>query len=520
MSSMRGVVRKKPRARPGGLVARGTDTHLSSLRGGVLSAGQLGMASGWLAGSRVLAMASGIVIAPVLVAQLGPESFGVWVVLLAAAGLFSVLGSGGDGVVARVIAGNNARGLDTRRPAAIAVGMAAGESTVLTAALIIWAPTVVSVFGIAESSQPQAAEALRWIAAAYVFQRITRAALGCLSGLGRHRARAVVEVSGPLLFAFGGTVVLLLGGDLVALSVTYLLAIAAGAAAATLPLKSAPRGGAVDVRATARTLWRLGRPRQLSQVALMVAVLGERALVSQFAGEVAAGRYAAASTLVTAATVILLYALNPLGPEFVARAAAEGPAAVRSAYRQTERATAVLAGACFGALAACAGPLTTAWVGPELEAGQSVAILAPGFFAFVVARVGFHAAAALDKPWLEGRTAAPAAVVNVALALVLLELFGATAAGVATSLSLLLWAGAFGRSSRAVLGAPPARDLIPPAIVAAAIAAPLAVVAGLVLGPEEGSRWAQGAMAVTLALAFLALYTAAMASWRTAGTDA
>jgi len=58
------------------------------------------------------------------------------------------------------------------------------------------------------------------------------------------------------------------------------------------------------------------------------------------------------------------------------------------------------------------------------------------------------------------------------------------------------------------------------AFVAAAIAAPLAVVAGLVLGPEEGSRWAQGAMAVTLALAFLALYAAAMASWRTAGTDA
>jgi len=486
----------------------------------VLSPGQLGMASGWMAGSRVLAMASGILIAPVLVAQLGPESFGVWVVLLAAAGLFSVLGSGGDGVVARVIAGNNARGLDTRRPAAIAIGLAAAEASVLTAALVIWAPTVVAAFGIADPLEAQAVAALRWIAAAYVFQRITRAALGCLSGLGRHRARAVVEVAGPLLFAVAGTAVLLLGGDLVALSLTYLLAMTAGAAAATLPLEGAPRGGAVGARVTARTLWRLGRPRQLSQVAFVVALLGERALVSQFAGEVAAGRYAAASTLVAAATVILLYALNPLGPEFVARAAAEGPAAVRSAHREAERTAALLAGACLGALAACAGPLTTAWVGPELEAGRYVAILAPGFFAWVVARVGFHAAAALDEPWLEGRTAAPAAVVNLALALVLLELFGPTAAGVATSLSLLLWAGAFARSSRVVLGAPSARDLIPPAIVAAAIAAPLAVGGGLLLGPEQGSRWVQAAMAVTLALAFLALYTAAMASWRTGSTDA
>ena len=423
-------------------------------------------------------MASGIVIAPVLVAQLGPASFGVWVVVLAAAGCSPCSGPAATRWPRASSRAMKARDLDTRKGAVVAVTLAGAEASVLAAVLIASAPLVVAVCGVSEPVRAEAVEVLRWIAVAYVFQRVTRAAVGCLSGLGRHRARALVDVSAPILFAVGGTAALLGGGGLVALSVSYLLAAAAGAVAATLPLRGARRGGAVDARETARTLWRLGRPRQLSQVALIVAVLGERALIGQFAGEVVTARYAAASTLVAAATMILLYALNPLGPEFVTRAEAEGPAAVRSALREAERATALLAGACLGALAACGGPLMAAWVGPQLEAGQYIAILAPGFFVFLLARVGFHAAAALDEPWLEARTAAWAAAVNLTLALIVLELFGPGAAGVATSVSLLLWAAAFARSSRAVLGAPPVRDVLRPGIVAAVIAAPLAIGGG------------------------------------------
>jgi O-antigen/teichoic acid export membrane protein len=459
-------------------------------------------------------MGSAVVIAPILVSELGAAQFGIWAVVLAAVGLFSVLGSGGDMVAARVIAELKARGFDTRKPAGIAVTLAAAEAGVLTVALIALAPIVVAACGVADPARAEAVEAMRWIAAAYVFQRMTRTAVGCLSGLGRHRARALLDVSAPLLFAFGGTAILLSGGGLIALSATYLLAAAAGAVATTYPLTRAPRGRAVDMRETARNLWRLGRPRQLSQVAFVVALLGERALISHFASEVGAGSYAAASTLVAAATMVLLYALNPLGPEFVALAAAEGPGAVRSALRKAERATALLAGACLGALAACGAPLMAAWVGPQLEAGHYIAILAPGFFLWLLARVGFHAAAALNEPWLEARTAAWAIVLIPALALLVLELFGPGAAGVATSVSLLLWAAAFARSSRALLGAPSALELFAPGIIAAAIAAPLAIGGGLLLGPAEGSRWAQAAMAVVLALSFLALYTAAMWGWR------
>jgi O-antigen/teichoic acid export membrane protein len=459
-------------------------------------------------------MGSSVVMAPVLVSELGPARFGVWAIVLAAAGLFTVLGSGGDMVVARVIAGMKAHGRDTRGPAVVAVTLAAAEASVLTAALVVFAPIVVAACGVAEPARAEAVDALRLIALAYVFQRVTRAAAGCLAGLGRHRARAVVDVSGPLLFSFAGPAVVLSGGGLVALSLTYVLAAAAGAVAATLPLGNAPRGNAVAARETAGTLWRLGRPRQLSQAAFLVAALGERALVSHVGSEVAAARYAAASTLVIAATMVLLYALNPLGPEFVARAAAEGPDAVRSACREAQRATALLAGACLGALVACGGPLMTAWVGPQLEAGRYIAVLAPGFFVWLLARVGFHAAAALDEPWLEARTAALAVAVNATLGLIVLELFGPAAAGIGTSVSLVLWAAAFARKSRALLGTASALDLIVPGIVAAAIAAPLAIGGRLLLAPGDGSRWTQGGMAVILALAFVALYAVATARWR------
>jgi O-antigen/teichoic acid export membrane protein len=463
-----------------------------------------------MAGTRILAMGSSFVVAPILVAQLGPSSFGVWAAVLAAAGLFAVLGSGGDAVAARVIAEKKARGLDTRGPSAVAVALAGAEAVLLTAVLVALAPVVVAICGVAEPARPDAVSALRWIAGAYVFQRVTRAAVGCISGLGRHRARAIVDVAAPVLFAVAGVAVLLAGGGLIALSATYLVAAAAGAIGATLPLKGAPPGGAVDARETARTLWRLGRPRQVSQVALVVALLGERALIGQFGDEIAVGQYAAASSLVTAVVMVLLYAFNPLGPEFVTRATDAGRAAVQSSLRETQRAAALLAAGCLGALVACAGPLMTAWVGPELEAGQYVAILAPGFFAWLLARVGFHAAAAVDEPWIEARTAAWAVILNVTLALVVLELFGAPAAGVATSASLIVWAAAFARSSRAVLGRPSAHDVLAPAIVAAAIAAPLAIGGGLLLPPDDGSRWSQAALAVALALAFLGLYMAAM----------
>jgi O-antigen/teichoic acid export membrane protein len=468
-----------------------------------------------LAGSRILAMASTVLIAPVLVDQLGPAQFGVWAVVLAAVGLITVLGSGGDLVAARVIAEHRAEARDTRVPVVVAIALAGAEAAIFAAALIAFAPTVVDAAGIAESAQPEAADALRWIALAYVFQRVAHAAAGCLSGLERNRARALVDTAAPLAFALAGTAVLLSGGDLVGLALVYCITAAAAATAATATLTTAPRGSAVGARATLGTLWSLGRPRQFSHAAFAIALLAERALVSQFGGEIAAGRYAAASTLVAAAVVVLLYALNPLGPRFVNRVTTDGPQALRSDLRDAERSAALLAGAALGALAACGTPLMAAWVGPQLEGAEYIAILAPGYFAWLIARVGFHAAAAVGEPWIEARTAAVAAALNVIGALLVLELFGVGAAGVATSASLLLWAGLFARASRTALGTPPARDILTPGIAAAAIAAALAIGGRLLLAPDDGSRWGQAAMAAALALVFLALYTAAMSRWRT-----
>jgi O-antigen/teichoic acid export membrane protein len=463
-----------------------------------------------MAGSRVLVLASGVVIAPILVSQLGAAAFGAWAVVLAAAGLFAVFGSGSEQVVARVIAAMRARGTDTRRPIAIAVSLAAAEACLLTLALVLVAPLIIDGTGISGSLESDAVEAMRWVAVSYVFQRAARAATGCLSGLGRHRARALTEILTPILFALAGIAALLAGGGLVALSLTFLLANVAGAIVSVAALRGAPGGEEVDGHATALTLLRLGRPRQISQVAFVIALLAERLLVSQFAGEIAVARFAAASTLVTAATMVILYALNPLGPELAGRAASEGKASVRSALHEAERSTALLAGACLGALAACGVPLMAAWLGPELEGGRYIAVLVPGFFLWLIARAGFHGAAALDEPWLEARAAVIAGVINVGLALVLLAAFGADAAGIATAVSLAAWAAAFAYSSRGVLGAPALGELLIPGLLAAAIAAPLAIGGRLLLAPDAGSRWTQLGMAVVLAVAFLGLYAVAV----------
>lgn len=469
----------------------------------------LGADSVWLAGSRIAIIASTVLVAPVLVSELGAATFGVWALVLAAAGLFGVVGSGSEMVVARVIAGLRVRGMDTRRPALVAVLLAAVESSLLTVALVLLAPAIVSGAGISGPAEADAVEAMRWVAVSYVFQRVARAAAGCLSGLDRHRARAMFEVLTPVLFAAGGIAALLLGGGLVALSVTYLLANVVGAAAAVVALRGSPGGERIELRETALTLWRLGRPRQVSQVALVVALLAERVLISQFGDEIVTGQFAAASTLVAAAAMILLYALNPLGPRLAALAASDGADAVRASAHEAARTAALLAGACLGALAACGTPLMAGWLGPELEASHFIAVLVPGFFVWLLARVGFHAAAALDEPWLEARSAALAIVVNVALALVLLATLGPEVAGVATTLALGCWAAAFARSARGLLRAPATIELLGPALLATAIAAVLASGGELLLAPDEGTRWGQLAFAAGQALAFLALYALA-----------
>jgi hypothetical protein len=79
--------------------------------------------------------------------------------------------------------------------------------------------------------------------------------------------------------------------------------------------------------------------------------------------------------------------------------------------------------------------------------------------------------------------------------------------------SLLVWSALFARYARPALGSSPVAATYGPGILAAAIAVPLAVAGRLVLAPDEASRWAQGALAVVLALAFVGLYAAAMVRW-------
>jgi O-antigen/teichoic acid export membrane protein len=435
-----------------------------------------------------------LVLAPVLLAGLGPESFGVWVAIAAVSAAAGLIDSGVTSAPGRLSARAVARGERERVGALVVTGAAAqlAQSGLLMAAAWLAAPAVADALA-GPAQQAEAESALRIAVGAMLVLRLATVFDGALVGLRRVGLLAGIRLARTILYV--GLAVPAASDGLEAVFAAQLAAQVAGllaSAAAVRVTLGLPllRPGAL-ARGELRELVRYGAPRRTATAATVLAQRAGPLAVAPVAGPAAAGEAGIAFIACAGAAMLVTQAATPLTSAF-AEAAVAGREELAERYRAAAVATALAAAAVFGSLGAAAPAVVRAWTGEELgDAAGAIRWLAPGFALLCVASVAAIAGQAAGRPGLEGRAAALGAAALVVLAPAGALVGDAPGAAAGTSIALCLWAGAYLRSlRRAGLAAPGARVLAAGTALAALVA-----VAGDA-GFDLGSATRAGALAV------------------------
>jgi O-antigen/teichoic acid export membrane protein len=458
------------------------------------------------AGSRGAGVLLLVVVTPYVVSRLGPDRYGVWVLVAAVAGILPALDLGVAAGMSRAVA-RRAGDRDAVRALAgdgLALGLAVATGVAVVAFVLV--PALVDAI----SSVPDRAEAvtaLRLGIGAFVAGTATGVLEGVVLGLGASNRLAALRLASAVLFAASVVVVLAAGGGLVALAAVQLAVLCCALAASAVAARAAL--GARPVRLPGRGGWR-GReilaaslPRQASRAWLIGALHYERYVAGLALGATAAGAYGVASVLAGGLAMLLAHATLPLVPALTAAAVSEGEARTMSAYRRAMSAFALVVAGGFGLLAATAAPLLGAWV-PELAAPpRYLQILCAGFAAWTLTAVGFTAGQALGRGRAEAESALGGLAVMAVAAPVLVTAFGADALALGTAAGLAAGAALF-----AARGTPALDEARRPCAAAVGAALPIALGNAALLDPGDGSRAAMAALATGEALAFAGLYAA------------
>ena len=478
--------------------------------------------------SRLLAAVALLALTPLIVAELGKDAYGVWIVASAATGLVGLVDVGIAPAVSRVVAARAARGEHG------AVGATASTAALTSVALNVpliaagWllAPLLAGVLELPAALRDDATSALRLVAVTFCVTTLAAVYEGVLIGLRRFRALFAVRVTYVGGFVVGALVALQADAGIVALvaSQAAAMALALGVALAACGPAARPSRRRAFSRALLRELLRFGLPQQGSRIAYAGAMHYERVLVGVLIGAAAAAEYGAASTVVAALGALLAQGSIVLVPALT-RVHARTPAELERVFRRATTVFAAVAAGVFGVLAAVASPAIAGWLGEGFGASvRSLQILAVGFLLWAVANAGFALVQALGRPALEVRGAAVVVLVNVTATTTLLVLAGSGGIAFGTSAALALgalvfWAAAAARVSQlrgwaALIGRPLA--------LAALLGVALAVANELLVPVERMERLADLALAAGEAGLFAAAYVAGLVrlgvvprDWRT-----
>jgi O-antigen/teichoic acid export membrane protein len=142
-----------------------------------------------------------LVLAPVLLAGLGPESFGVWVAIAAVSAAAGLIDSGVTSAPGRLSARAVARGERERVGALVVTGAAAqlAQSGLLMAAAWLAAPAVADALA-GPAQQAEAESALRIAVGAMLVLRLATVFDGALVGLRRIGLLAGIRLARTILY--------------------------------------------------------------------------------------------------------------------------------------------------------------------------------------------------------------------------------------------------------------------------------------------------------------------------------
>jgi O-antigen/teichoic acid export membrane protein len=401
-----------------------------------------GNASAFLA-ARVVSAVVALATAPPLFAILGPHQFGLWALLLAAAGIAGLADLGLGSAQVREVAQATVTGEPRRARAAMALGLllSTALALVLAAGILLGWSALANAFHLGDETDAARWAALLLVAALLVDSLAVpwRAALE-----GTQRMKPVAVIGGAAALVNGAAAVFLaaLGAGLAGLG---LAALAASLLRAALLWRSGrqslagmrPSLRAVG-RAERRSLLGYGARVQATNVAAAVNADTDRLVLGAFFSPAVVAPFDLGSRLVAAMRIVPSYVLAALFPVIVGLHARGERELLDRLYLRTTRYLALFACLVAATLAVSADPLVALWIGQPLPlAATTIALLAPAYALSLTSGAAAALARAEGVPGRETRYAVLAAALNVALTIPLLIALGAVGVPLATALAIL-----------------------------------------------------------------------------------
>ena len=472
-------------------------------------------------GSRAAVLAVLLLSTPFVVAALGPDAYGVWVVVVAVAGLYGVVDGGFAPALGRLVAHALARGDRGAVRALTTTALAASLLIGLVLGAVAWllAPSFVELLGQPAEQRAQAELAVRLAVVTGVAVNAAGVLDGVLIGMERIDLLAAVRVVYAALLGTGIAVVLALGGGIAALAAVQLAAWVVAIAVAAVLARLAFGEPLLAPRALAPgrvgELLRFGLPSQASRVSLIGALQYERLVVAALVGAGAAAGYGLASLLVGGLRALMGQAVVPLLPALTTIAARADDELLAVEFARSSRRLAVLFAAAFGVLAAAAPLVLDAWVGPGFEdAARYTWILCAGFAVSALATTGYALAQAVGRPAIEARSAGVATLTYSVAVAALVAWLGAAGAAIGTSAGLVA-GGAYCFVALARTGVAQSGALLgatAPLATGAVLALPFGAASAWLAGHAATGRLTAGGLAVALGAVYLAALTVALAA--------
>jgi O-antigen/teichoic acid export membrane protein len=380
---------------------------------------------------KLATIASGIILTPFILHQVGPVSYGLWVLVGSVVGYGSLLDLGISSAIIKYVAEYRARGQadEARRLVATALWLYTALAVVVVGLSALGAPLFPRLFQVPPADR-ETAVWLVFLAGAGTGLGLPCSTAGAvLRGLHRFDLQNVLVLASALLSTIGTIVVLLLGGGIIGVmlvSITIMLVLQAPAI--WLVRRAAPD---VGVSWRGGSLARVGPVLGFSSWLFAINAAGrvqtksDEIVIGSFLPVAAVTPYALANKLSDVALMLadqFMKVLLPLASELHAGG---DLARLRALYLTSTRLTLAILVPVGGTLAVLAGPLLGAWVGAAYsEYAYLVVIL---ILADAISASQWPAGSVLQamvRHRLLAVTAVASAIVNLGLSIVLLPRLG------------------------------------------------------------------------------------------------
>jgi len=377
--------------------------------------------------SRLSGYAFSIILAPIMLAQLGLATFGVWAVTGAIAAYAGLLDFGISRSLSRFVALYETRGDRAAMRQCVGLGLIAVTAVSIASAIAaaLAAPVFVDLLG--ELSVAEMRAVLLCSVAIFALHAYRAVVISMPIGIREMVPPSVAGLIGNVLnFAFS-VGALILSTELVHYAIANVVADSLGLVVTLISLRymSQPFGVAMPSRALTREVLGFSVKSQVNWIADLVNLQTDMVIIALLIDVRAAGAYEIAARVVAGVKSLGLLALSAMIPTATAHIAKHGRAVIADFYRRYTRQTVAIAFPIFVVTSISATYLLVAWLGEmPPDASEILVVLAMANFVNLMTGVAMTVSMGEGNAGIVAANSTLSAAMNVVLTVALAPIFG------------------------------------------------------------------------------------------------